>query len=184
VEWQHELWRLEQWKAAAGAQGIPFEQDRIAEKEAETTAASAPWIAQVRNIERGLNADLRRILNAEQVEDPAVVAQYDSLLADKKDVQLHRINVAVTCLIIGVGVCLMLGLFTRLASLGGIAFLVSVIATQPPWVVGADTTVFYYQLVEIAGLLVLFASAAGRWAGLDFIIRALLGKCCGRKESV
>jgi uncharacterized membrane protein YphA (DoxX/SURF4 family) len=183
VEWQHELWRLEQWKAAAGAQGIPFEQDRIAEKEAETTAASAAWIAQVRNIERGLNADLRRILNAEQLEDPEVVGQYDSLLADTKDVQLHRLNVAVTCLIIGVGVCLMLGLFTRLASLGGVAFLVSVIATQPPWVVGADSTVFYYQLVEIAGLLVLFASAAGRWAGLDFIIRALLGKCCGRKES-
>jgi hypothetical protein len=76
-EWQHELWRLEQWKAAAGAQGIPFEMARIKEKEAETTAASAPWIAQVRNIERGLHSDLRRILNAEQADDAAIVAQYD-----------------------------------------------------------------------------------------------------------
>jgi uncharacterized membrane protein YphA (DoxX/SURF4 family) len=179
-EWQHELWRLEQWKAAAGSQGIPFEIGRIKEKEAETTAASAGWIAQVRNIERGLHADLRQLLNAEQVDDAAVVAQYDSALADKKDIQLYRLNLAVTATIIGIGVCLMLGLFTRLASLLGILFLGSVIATQPPWVVGADTTVFYYQLVEIAALLVLLASAAGRWAGLDFFLR----KCCGRKESV
>lgn len=178
-EWQHELWRLEQWKAAAGAQGIPFEMGRIKEKEVETTAASAGWIAQVRNIERGLHADLRRLMNAEQVEDDAVLARYDSALADKKDLQLYRLNLAVTGTIIGVGVCLMLGLFTRVASVLGIAFLTSVIATQPPWVAGADTTVFYYQLVEIAGLLVLFASAAGRWAGLDFFIRMLLGKCCG-----
>ena len=178
-EWQHELWRLDQWRAAAGAQGIPFEKGRIQEKEAETTAASAGWIAQVRAIERGLHADLRRLLNAEQVEDAAVLAHYDSALADKKDRQLYRLNLAVTGTIIGVGVCLMLGLFTRLASVLGIVFLGSVIATQPPWIVGADTTVFYYQLVEIAGLLVLFASAAGRWAGLDFFIR----KCCGCKES-
>jgi uncharacterized membrane protein YphA (DoxX/SURF4 family) len=123
---------------------------------------------------------LRSLLNAEQAGDPAVNAQVDSILADAADVKLHRMNVAVTGLIIGIGVCLVLGLFTRLASLAGILFLGAVMATQPPWVEGANTTVFYYQLVEIAGLVVLFASAAGRWAGLDFFIRAALGKCCGR----
>jgi len=57
-------------------------------------------------------------------------------------------------------------------------------ATQPPWVEGANTTVFYYQLVEVAALVVLFASAAGRWAGLDFILRALAGRCRGRRETL
>jgi uncharacterized membrane protein YphA (DoxX/SURF4 family) len=174
--WQHELFRLQQWESADGATGIPFEEARIAEKRAETKAASAPWIAQVRSIERGLHRDLRNILNAEQVKDASVQEQYDTLLADSKDRQLYRMNVAVTCLIIGVGVCLMLGLFTRLAALGGMLFLISVIATQPPWIPGADTTVFYYQLVEIAAFIVLFASRAGQWAGLDFIIRALFRK--------
>lgn len=177
-DWRHELWRLEEWKAAEGAEGLPFQEGRIAEKQAETTAASGGWIAQVRAIERGLHGDLRQVLNAEQVADAAVTGRYDATLADKKDVQLHRLNKGVTGLIIGVGVCLMLGLLTRLAALGGIAFLASVIATQPPWIAGADTTVFYYQLVEIAGLLVLLVSGAGRWAGLDYFFR----RCCGSKE--
>jgi uncharacterized membrane protein YphA (DoxX/SURF4 family) len=182
-EWKNELARLRDWEAGAGAESIPFEMNRIKEKRSETAAASAPWIEQVRTIERGLNRDLRQILNAEQAKNRGITEQVDSVLADADDVRMHRINVAVTCLVIGIGVCLVLGLFTRLASLAGILFLLAVIATQPPWVAGAKTEVFYYQVVEIAGLLVLFASAAGRWAGLDFFIRALLGKCCGRKES-
>jgi len=181
AEWQHELFRLEQWEMGAEAQGVPFEMARIEEKRAETAAASAPWIGQVRNIERGLHHDLRGILTDEQKDDAGISEQYDALLADSKGVQLYRLNVAVTCLIIGVGMCLMLGLFTRLASLAGIVFLISVIAIRPPWIAGAvagPIDPFYYQLVEIAGLLVLFASRAGRWAGLDFIIGALFGRCC------
>jgi uncharacterized membrane protein YphA (DoxX/SURF4 family) len=182
VEWKHELWRLEQMENAAGAQGIPFEQERIAEKRAETTAATAPWLAQVRSIERGLHEDLRDILNAEQLEDATVNDAYDTLLADKAGRNLHRMNWAITGLIIGVGVCLMLGLFTRLAAFGGILFLVSAIALQPPWLAEPVGPIdpFYYQLVEIAALLVLFASRAGLWAGLDFFIRALTSRCCGR----
>ena len=42
----------------------------------------------------------------------------------------------------------------------------------------------YKQLVEIAALAVLFAAAAGQYAGLDYFIRLFTGKCCGRKESV
>lgn len=112
---------------------------------------------------------------------------YDSLLADKQGRNLHRMNVGITALIIGVGVCLMLGLFTRLAAVGGILFLCSVIAAQPPWIAaaaGPGPDPFLNQLVEIAGLLVLFTAGAGRWAGLDYFLRALTGRCCGRKESV
>jgi uncharacterized membrane protein YphA (DoxX/SURF4 family) len=183
AEWKNELFRLQAWEAEAGAEGIPFQMDRIKEKKSETAAASAAWIEQVRTIERGLNHDLRQVLNAEQAANRGITEQLNSILADADDVRMHRINVAVTCVVIGVGVCLILGLFTRLASLAGILFLLAVIATQPPWVAGAKTEVFYYQLVEVAALLVLFASAAGRWAGLDFFIRGLFGKCCGRKES-
>jgi len=185
-EYKHELWRMAEMEAAGGAQGVPFEKERIAEKKAETTAATAPWLAQVRGIERSLQKDLRGILNAEQLEDATVNDAYDSLLADKQGRSLHRMNVAITGLIIGVGVCLMLGLFTRLAAVGGLVFLGSVIAAQPPWIVSPAGPIdpFLYQLVEIAGLLVLFASRAGQWAGLDYFIRALTRRCCGRKESV
>ena len=67
-----------------------------------------------------------------------------------------------------VGVLLILGLFTRFASLMGAGFLASVIATQPPWIPG--TTPTYYQAIEMFALLVIFATCAGRLGGLDFFL--------------
>ena len=55
-------------------------------------------------------------------------------------------NWIVTILTIGVGVCLLLGFFTRLASLAGALFLLGVIATQPPWVADAAPTI--NQIIE------------------------------------
>jgi uncharacterized membrane protein YphA (DoxX/SURF4 family) len=156
---------------------------RITETRGETTAASAGWISEVRDIEDAYLNDLRELLTPAQRANPATVAAVDEALADSTQQTLHRLNVAVTCLVLGVGICLLLGLFTRLAALGGIVFLAMVMASQPPWVEGAHLDFFYYQLVEIAALIVLLASAAGRWGGLDFFLRALAGKCCGRKET-
>ncbi len=65
-----------------------------------------------------------------------------------------------------VGVLLILGLFTRFASLAAALFLCSVLLTQPFWVPG--TTPTYYQAIEMVACLVLFATCAGRIGGLDF----------------
>ncbi len=60
ADWQHELWRLQQWEAAPGAADVPFEQARIVEKRGETGAASAGWVAQVRELDEGLKSDVPR----------------------------------------------------------------------------------------------------------------------------
>lgn len=65
-----------------------------------------------------------------------------------------------------VGGLLIVGLFTRFASLAAGSFLASVIATQPPWIPDASPTILY--LIEFIGCLLLFASAAGQFGGLDF----------------
>ena len=65
-----------------------------------------------------------------------------------------------------VGALLIIGLFTRLASLAGAVFLASVIAMQPPWIPGTVPT--YYQAIEMFALLVIFATCAGRMGGLDY----------------
>ncbi len=122
-------------------------------------------------------------MTEEQEANGSLVGQVDAALSDPQERDLHRLNVAVTWLVTGVGVCLLLGLFTRLASLAGILFLLSIIATQPPWVAGAVTTVFYYQVVEIAAFFVLLASGAGRWGGLDHFLYAAASGCCRRKDT-
>ena len=67
-----------------------------------------------------------------------------------------------------VGALLILGLFTRLASGAAALFLISVILTQPPWIPGTAPTYFY--AIELAALLLLFATYAGRFGGLDFFL--------------
>jgi uncharacterized membrane protein YphA (DoxX/SURF4 family) len=65
-----------------------------------------------------------------------------------------------------VGVLLIIGLFSRFASLAAALFLISVILTQPPWIPGTEPTYFYF--IELMALLVIFALSAGRMGGLDY----------------
>ena len=80
-----------------------------------------------------------------------------------------------------VGVLLVLGLFTRVAAVAGSAFLLSVVASQPPFVPAATDT--NYQIVLLLGLLVIAAVGAGRWGGLDFFVRWACAKCCGTSNT-
>jgi thiosulfate dehydrogenase [quinone] large subunit len=79
-----------------------------------------------------------------------------------------------------VGLCLMLGLFTRLASLGGIAFLLLFYLCNPPFVgyfysipSEGSYLVVNKNLVELCALVVIFATGSGRFAGLDRILHGL-----------
>ena len=65
-----------------------------------------------------------------------------------------------------IGALLILGLFTRFASLAGGLFLLSVIISQPPWIPGTQPTA--YQAIEMFAMLAIFATCAGRYGGLDF----------------
>lgn len=82
--------------------------------------------------------------------------------------QLKIINKVIPWFDTIVGVLLILGLFTRLASGAAAIFLVSVVMTQPFWIPGAAPTYFYW--IELAALLVIFATCAGRLGGLDFFL--------------
>ena len=70
-----------------------------------------------------------------------------------------------------IGICLILGLGTRIAAILGAAFLASVCASQWPGIPGAIP--IYYQFVEMLALLVLAAIGAGRYLGIDFFLGGL-----------
>ncbi len=119
-----------------------------------------------------LRADLRETLSsdAKAFSPPAL----DAALAGPAESSLGWINLATTVLTLGVGICLLLGLFTRLASVTAAIFLLSIIASQPPWLGTYELTIF--PIVELAGLLVLAGTGAGRWLGLDYFSWALFHK--------
>lgn len=178
VEYQHDLWRLEKLRSAPEADGVPFYQQRTAAKEAETTRSAYRWINEVRRFEEQFREDLYGILSDKQRASAATMSAVDAAVVDPRQKRLETISAAAAILIITVGICLLLGFFTRLASFAGALFLLAVIASQPPWVPGAASTI--EQTVELAGMLVLAGTGAGRWFGLDFFTYALFGKCCRR----
>ena len=87
---------------------------------------------------------------------------------DPKFGSLSIINMVIPWFDTIVGACLILGLFTRFASLSAGLFLLSVCLTQPFWVPGTDPTYLYW--IELTACFVIFATLAGRMAGLDYII--------------
>ena len=82
-----------------------------------------------------------------------------------------------------VGVLLILGLFTRLASLGGMAFLLLFYFANPPFVgyfyslpTEGSYLIVNKNLVELLALVVIFFTGSGRFAGLDRIVHAVLAR--------
>jgi thiosulfate dehydrogenase (quinone) large subunit len=80
-----------------------------------------------------------------------------------------------------VGALLILGLFTRLASLAGIAFVLMFYLAAPPWIgyfyaipTEGSYLIVNKNLVEVAALAVIFFTGSGRFAGLDRILSGLI----------
>ena len=82
-----------------------------------------------------------------------------------------------------VGVLLVLGLFTRLASLGGIGFILLFYLCNPPFVgyfysipTEGSYLIVNKNLVELGALVVILVTGSGRFAGFDRILHALFGR--------
>jgi thiosulfate dehydrogenase [quinone] large subunit len=82
-----------------------------------------------------------------------------------------------------VGVCLILGLFTRVASLAGIGFILLFYLCNPPFIgyfysipSEGSYLLINKNLVELCALAVIFLTGSGRFAGLDRILHGLFAR--------
>jgi uncharacterized membrane protein YphA (DoxX/SURF4 family) len=166
AEYRHELLRLDRWQQSPEAGEVPFFDERVTAKATETAGQPRAWLNQVRSLEAQFVDDLREILSTEQRADEAVASAVEDAVTNDKAKRLHMVNIGATILTLGVGICLLLGFLTRIASVIGALFLLWVIISQPPWIPDAVPTMF--QIIEFAALLVLAGTGAGRWAGLDY----------------
>jgi uncharacterized membrane protein YphA (DoxX/SURF4 family) len=137
---------------------------------------------------RRLRIDLLRDLEAQTTEMMKALA--DVLTTEQKslgpvpspklDRQIERIDAITRWGLTAVGVGLLLGLFTRVACLGGAAFLLSFYLTMPPfpWVpenVRAEGHYLFVNknLIEMLALLCVATTRSGCWAGLDGLLQFL-----------
>ena len=157
---RNDVERLRGAKADPSLRDVEFQRAWIKSEDGRLRYAYRPWTSELQQLSLELqHTVLAQVANA--VPPPAFA---ELVAGDRKNWVDHTVS----WLVLGVGCLLLLGLFTRLASFVGAAFLASCMATQPFWVVGAETGYAPYQLIEFTALILLAATAAGRFAGLDF----------------
>lgn len=188
---------LEDFQAwRAGASSARFEEARVWEQQQKLRAESAQWTNQMDQMGKQFHLALWNKLDAEQQAKgvvPLAAVGPDRLPFRVPGVESWSdlLDKAVTYSLTAIGVCLLLGFCTRLAALGGAAFMLMVLATQPPWptiyppfpeVVG-HAMVVDKNFVEMVALLVVMTTGAGRWAGLDVFLRRWLVEPWQRRQA-
>lgn len=104
---------------------------------------------------------------------------------------LDVINILTTGGVLAIGFCLMAGLFTRAAALGGAAFLLQIYLCMPPWPglpLGPKAEGHYWivdkNLVEMLACLALAFLPTGQWVGLDALLFGWIGRArAARREA-
>jgi uncharacterized membrane protein YphA (DoxX/SURF4 family) len=99
--------------------------------------------------------------------------------------QIQKIDLATMWGLSAIGLCLMLGLFTPLAALGGATFLLSIYLSSPPWPGLPQPGPGHYlyvnlSLIEMLACLVLTSTPSGLWIGFDAYLFGWIGR--GRRN--
>jgi uncharacterized membrane protein YphA (DoxX/SURF4 family) len=158
-----EVARLERAKRDPSLRDIEFQREWINRRDHQLQAATGVWFHRLRVLDQGFDRQLRALAGREGARTIGRASLPD--LTAKT-----RIDHGVTALLLLLGALLLLGLLTRLACLGGILFLLAVLATQPFWIPEADRSYTPYLVIELAALLLLASLRAGRYGGLDFFL--------------
>jgi uncharacterized membrane protein YphA (DoxX/SURF4 family) len=168
-----ELAWLESMKSDATTGATPFQQERIATKEAEVRSKARDLMANLGQLNEAFERDLYNLATPQQRARGVLhIRASDAAWVDS----------VVKWTVLLVGVFLMLGLFARPAAIVGALFLSSVLAVAgwPFW--AGENPQTYNVLVELCALLALAAIGAGRFAGLDFFLYALWAKIFGNRR--
>jgi len=160
-------------------QGAPFQKQRRWNQMFKLRAQAAGWIAELEGREAVFKSALQECLPKSWADEKGPPPHSRNPLRWNR---IEQINFAVTYGLTAIGLCLLLGLFTRLAALGGALFMLFVIMTQPAWptIFPPDPPVVGHALlinkdfIEMVALLLVASSAVGRWGGLDYLVHHLI----------
>lgn len=162
-----EVQRLAGMEDKPGATAIPFERERLAKKRNELAGQANGWMASAAAIGRKLVAEWDGQLTSD--------AERRRVAAAIEPSPIWKADRFVSWSLVTIGACLVLGILVKFNAMGGAMFLLSVIASQPFWVAGAQAT--YDQWVELAALLAIAALPSGGWSGLEYFLKQWCPPC-------
>ncbi|HVA48526.1 MAG TPA: DoxX family protein [Pirellulales bacterium] len=165
----------------------PYQQKRVWDKQTELQGQFKGWLKDLDGYFAAFQQDLENLLDDEQ----RTRAENSRPLAGRPT-QIEQVDKIVSYGVTAIGVCLLAGLFTRLASFAGALFLLSIVLAQPDWPglypvphpsVGHSLFV-NKEFVEMMAMFALATTHVGRWGGLDFFIHyCFVRPLFGRKEA-
>ena len=132
--------------------------------ESDRLAAVRPTLSSVDAIWKQYEGQLNSVANSNQLSQ---VGYFHFSRPGEGALSARVVDRIIPIFDMSIGILLMLGLLTPLASWAGALFLLGVVLTQMPGYPGTQPT--YYQAIEALSLVVLATTDAGRYAGLDFI---------------
>jgi uncharacterized membrane protein YphA (DoxX/SURF4 family) len=165
---------------AKGNHGAPHMQKRLWDRQQDLRKEVDAWLTALDQMGKVYENELMGVLKDDQQARGPILSAWNPL----NWTRLEQINFAVTYSLTAIGLCLMLGFCTRLAALGGGAFMLFVVLTQPSWptiyppappVVG-HALIVNKDFVEMVALFLLATTAAGRWGGLDVFLYHWIGR--------
>lgn len=158
--------------------GAAFQAERDWKRERELRKEMNDWLGELDSMSKSYQLAMWDVLGPDQQAKGPISKGWNPLFWARGD----QINFAVTYGLTAIGLCLLLGFFTRLAALGGGAFMMFVVMTQPAWpgLYPPDPPVVGHALlvnkdfVEMVALFLVATTAVGRWGGLDYFVHHLL----------
>lgn len=183
----HELDRLGQAKQSP-SRWTPYQQKRIWDKQTELQGQLKAWRSDLDRIYDQFRQDLDDLLD----DDQRARAAGGQPIMETAEGRIARIDRVISYGVTAIGLLLLVGLFTRLASFAGALFLLSIVLAQPDWpglyppphpAVGRSLLV-NKECVEMMALFALATTRVGRWGGLDFFVHYLFVRpLFGKRES-
>jgi len=173
----------------SGKNNAAHEKKRIWDEQMKLRGEADGWLGDLDAMGGEMSLAFFNILDEDQqrhAQVPVVVTGPEKLPVPLPFVKSRTqfLDMAVTYGLSAIGLCLLLGFCNRLACLGGGAFLISVLMTQPPWpqiyppapaVVG-HALIVDKNFVEMVAIFALAALPVGRWAGLDHFLYHWIGR--------
>ncbi|HTN75011.1 MAG TPA: DoxX family protein [Pirellulaceae bacterium] len=155
---------------------VPSLRGQLTKIEGELKKKRDGWLRAIDTIWSNYERDMNALATDEQrSEGPIKIPR-----VGRRSLDSVAVDAIIPYFDLTIGILLILGLFTRVASICGALFLASVVLSQ--WPLAPDAGPSIYQAIEMFALLVLAGTAAGRFAGLDFFVNAALCKCCTKKQ--
>ena len=167
--------RRDKYRKDASRMEVASLRGQVETIERELSQKLSGWLSSIDAMWKGLENDLNALATPEQAGRGHLALGKPG----RKLMDTIFIDQIIPTFDLLVGILLIVGLFTRITSLAGAGFLAMIVATQWPGAPGAIPA--HYQIIEMFGCLVLAAVGAGQFAGLDFLVKCLLRRCCPPK---